>query len=92
MLLIEEGDLESMSDLLNRGTDINAQNKSGQTALGIAAKNGITPAVAILLEYGADVNTKNKVHILFIIYMLIFYYYNLIVWPNSLVYCLLTKL
>lgn len=63
MLLIEEGDVEGVSDLLNRGIDINAQNKSGQTALSIAAKNGITPIVAKLLAYGADVNIKNKVQL-----------------------------
>lgn len=61
MLLIEEGDIEGVYDLLDKGTDVNAQNKIGQTALILASKYGVTPAVERLIRSGADVNIKNKV-------------------------------
>lgn len=61
MLLIEDGDIDGVDDLLNQGVDINAQNKGGQTALVIAARNGATEIVAKLLEHGADIGITNKV-------------------------------
>lgn len=64
MLLVEEEDLDGISELLAKGTDLNAQNKSGQTALTIASKNGSTTIVAKLLAHGAEINIRNKVLIL----------------------------
>lgn len=61
MLLIEEGNFDGVVELLEKGTDVNAQNKSGQTALTIAAKNGAGAIVSKLLEHGAEINLKNKV-------------------------------
>jgi len=45
--------------LINHGIDPNAVNKSGETALMIAAENGQTDDVKALLETGADVSKVN---------------------------------
>lgn len=56
----EKGDIEDMAHALNRGADINSQNKSGNTALHNAASRGDLEAVDFLLSYEADPNITNK--------------------------------
>jgi len=45
--------------LINHGIDVNAVNKSRETALMIAAENGSAESVKVLLESGADVTKLN---------------------------------
>ena len=55
------GDTHALQTQLGAGTDPNAQQPaSGSTALATAAVSGHTPAVAFLLERGADVNARNR--------------------------------
>jgi ankyrin repeat protein len=46
--------------LLDRGADVNAQSKSGATALMIAATHNNPPMIGMLIDAGADVTLKNK--------------------------------
>jgi len=46
--------------LIDHGIDINAKNKSGDTAILLAAENGAYDIVELLYEYGADPLVKNK--------------------------------
>jgi hypothetical protein len=48
-----------MSVFLAQGTDINAKDDDGSTALHIAASNKNIELVEFLIEHGADVNAKN---------------------------------
>ncbi|MBI4689569.1 MAG: ankyrin repeat domain-containing protein [Nitrospirae bacterium] len=42
------------------GADVNAHNKSGFTALRIASAEGYTDITKLLIEAGADVDTKGR--------------------------------
>ena len=53
------GDTSTMQALLNKGTDVNARGKRGETALTYAAGEGHEAAVQLLLDKGADVNAKS---------------------------------
>ena len=46
--------------LIRKGTDVNAKNRDGSTALMRAAVDGIHRSVKLLLEAGADVNSQNS--------------------------------
>jgi quinoprotein dehydrogenase-associated probable ABC transporter substrate-binding protein len=46
--------------LIERGANVNAQSKSGVTALMIAATHNNPPMIGILIEAGADVTLKNN--------------------------------
>lgn len=46
--------------LVDRGADVNAQNKWGQTALMMAANNGLLNIVNFLIDNGAKVNLRDK--------------------------------
>jgi ankyrin repeat protein len=46
--------------LLERGADVNAQNKDHETALHLASRNQLLELARILLKHGADVNVKNS--------------------------------
>ena len=56
----ENGHAETVSVLLERGANINAKNKDGQTALHGAAKNGHAETVSVLLDRGADIEAEDK--------------------------------
>jgi hypothetical protein len=58
---VENADDEDIVRLLiNHGVDVNAVNKSGETALMIASKNGNPDDVKALLESGADVARQDQ--------------------------------
>ena len=46
--------------LLERGADVNAQNKDHETSLHLASRFRLHDLARILLQYGADVNVKNS--------------------------------
>jgi ankyrin repeat protein len=84
MLRVEEGNIQEITNQLkNPTTKINAQNKSGQSALALAVRNGNINVGSLLINTGADVNLKNKVH-----YSVIFLYR---VGPDPLVHSLLVR-
>ena len=53
--------MESARLLIEAGADINLANSSGNTPLSVAARNGHTIIVKLLLEAGALVNTIDTV-------------------------------
>ena len=58
---IESRDIATINSLLESGTDVNAQDEYGQTALIIATDNDDIEIVKILLEgTNTDVNAKDK--------------------------------
>lgn len=52
--------LELIELLLDRGINIDAKNKSGNTALHLASKSCNHELVMLLTKYGADVNCRNN--------------------------------
>ena len=52
--------LEKLKELIEKGSDINATDFSGQTALHYAARRGYQEIVELLLANGANVNTKDN--------------------------------
>jgi hypothetical protein len=52
----ERGDVDTIKTLLERGADIHATDKQGETALMKAARLGNYPVVKLLIEHGANVN------------------------------------
>jgi Ankyrin repeats (3 copies)/Domain of unknown function (DUF3471) len=53
------GDLAKVQELLAAGVDVNAANKYGATALAYASDKGHTEVVKLLLEKGANPNSKD---------------------------------
>jgi ankyrin len=51
--------LDGVSAALTLGSDINASNPAGETALHIASAQGYTEVVKLLAERGADLNARN---------------------------------
>jgi ankyrin repeat protein len=45
--------------LIQRGANVNAKDKTGMTALMVAASHNNAPMVGLLLESGADASAKN---------------------------------
>jgi len=54
-----EGNLESVSTLLERGVPIHARNRFGNTALIFAARAKQKEVIDLLLDSGADINKPN---------------------------------
>jgi uncharacterized protein len=57
---IKRGDVEDIRILLGRGTDVDARDRHGQTALMLAAHAGHREVVETLIAHRADLNTTAK--------------------------------
>ena len=57
---IERGDLRHVRDLLDRGADLDARDRHGQTGLMLAAHAGHRAVVEVLIAHGASLNTTAK--------------------------------
>jgi len=57
---IKRGDVQNVRDLLDRGTDVNARDRCGQTALMLAAHAGHRQVVEALIAHRANLNTTAK--------------------------------
>lgn len=57
---IMRGDVQDLQDLLNRGTDVDARDQYGQTALMLAASAGHRELVEALIAHRASLNTTAK--------------------------------
>ena len=53
-----EGDIKTVKQLLEKGANINAWNKNGQTALHEASRNEHADIVKLLIDKGMDVNIE----------------------------------
>jgi ankyrin repeat protein len=60
MLAAENGHAATVTLLLDKGADLNVQDKTGKTALMSAAAKGDAATVALLLDKRADLNLKDK--------------------------------
>ncbi|XP_031384250.1 integrin-linked protein kinase 1 isoform X2 [Punica granatum] len=60
MYSANEGDLDSIQDLLASGTNVNFKDIDGRTALHIAACQGRTDVVQLLLDRSAEVDPKDR--------------------------------
>ncbi|KAJ7759534.1 ankyrin repeat-containing domain protein [Mycena metata] len=56
----QNGQLDVVKFLIERGADVNASNKDGYTSLYLASERGHLGVVEFLIEHGADVNARNK--------------------------------
>jgi ankyrin repeat protein len=57
---IKRGDVQDVRDLLDRGTDVNARDRHGQTALMLAAHAGHREVVETLIAHRPNLNTTAK--------------------------------
>ena len=57
---IKRGDVRSVRDMLDRGTDVDALDRYGQTALMLAAYAGHREVVEVLITHRANLNTTAK--------------------------------
>ena len=57
---IKAGDVDAVRALLRSGTDINAKDRYGQTALMLAAHRGHAALVRQLIEHGANLDVTAK--------------------------------
>jgi ankyrin repeat protein len=57
---VRRGDVQAVRDLLRAGTDVDARDRHGQTALMLAAHRGHGEIAALLVEAGADLNVAAK--------------------------------
>lgn len=61
MYSANENDLDGIRELLDSGVDVNFRDIDGRTALHIAACQGLTDVVALLLlERGAEVDPRDR--------------------------------
>ena len=60
MYLANEGDLEGITELLDDGSDVNFRDIDGRSALHIAACQGRTDVVELLLQRGAEVDVQDR--------------------------------
>ncbi|KAL2245627.1 UNVERIFIED_CONTAM: Integrin-linked protein kinase 1 [Sesamum indicum] len=60
MYSANEGDLEGIEELLDSGTTVNFRDIDGRTALHVAACQGRTDVVDLLLRRGAEVDVKDR--------------------------------
>ena len=57
---IKEGDIQTVMQHLNAGTDVNTKDERGETAIFSAVVGGYNEIIKILIKKGADVGVKNK--------------------------------
>ena len=57
---VKAGDVHALELLLDAGSDVDAKDEHGQTALMNAARDGQTPVVRLLVSRGADLNHTAK--------------------------------
>ena len=57
---VEEGDVETVSSLLETGIDPNLENKDGDTALHLASYKGHPKVVKFLLKSGTNIKRKSS--------------------------------
>jgi len=57
---VEEGNIDVVKSLLERGADINSLNGDDKTPLAIAAYKGSVEVVRLLIERGAEVDSRDK--------------------------------
>ena len=57
---IKRGDVQNILELLDRGTDVNARDRHGQTALMLAAHAGHRQVVEALIAHKANLNITAK--------------------------------
>ena len=60
MLAAFRGNAAAVINLLERGAEVNARDKDGDTALMFAAYKGRALVVALLLQYGANVYARAR--------------------------------
>lgn len=60
MYLANEGDLEGITELLDSGTDVNFRDIDDRTPLHVAACQGKSDVVELLLKRGAQVDPKDR--------------------------------
>ena len=58
---VRSGDIQNVRELLDRGADPNSRGRFGNTALIVAAWNGLTEIVELLLDRGADPNFEDNI-------------------------------
>ena len=56
----QDGSVDEISQLIEKGADVNAKSKYGDNPLRLAARNGLSDVCMKLIEQGADVNAQNK--------------------------------
>lgn len=60
MYLANEGDLDGITELLDSGTDVNFKDIDDRTPLHVAACQGKSDVVELLLKRGAQVDPKDR--------------------------------
>lgn len=60
MYLANECDVDGIREVLQSGTGVDFKDIDGRTALHVAACQGSTHVVDLLLKYGADVDPKDR--------------------------------
>lgn len=60
---VAAGDAARLAELLERGAEVDALDRYGQTALMLAARNGHFEAVHTLVDAGADLDHTAKHHL-----------------------------
>lgn len=60
MYLANEADLDGIKEILDSGIDVNFRDIDNRTALHVAACQGYSDVVSLLLERGAEVDTKDR--------------------------------
>ncbi|XP_043484439.1 26S proteasome non-ATPase regulatory subunit 10-like isoform X2 [Leptopilina heterotoma] len=58
---INEGNVETVKELLQKEININDQDRNGDTALHMATRRGDEAIVALLLEFRAEINCQNNI-------------------------------
>ena len=59
MYSANEGDLDEIRELLNFGVNVNFKDKDGRTAFHIAACNGLTNVISLLLDHGSKLDPND---------------------------------